>query len=69
MKNNVEIKWADNEEERLDRVKSENWHTVINGKSQAGYDIILSDKGELGNDIEPEKSDKAYGYIVHYGYS
>jgi len=61
--------YADREEERLDMVKSENWHTLIDGKSQAGYDIILSDRGDLGTDQEPEKSEKMYGYIVRYGYS
>jgi hypothetical protein len=60
---------ADEEEERLDRKKSENWHTVIDGKSQKGYDIILADRGELGTDREPETSEKMYGYIVRYGYS
>jgi hypothetical protein len=61
--------YADREEERLDRVKSENWHSVVDGKSQRGYDIILADRGELGIDHEPEKSEKMYGYIVRYGYS
>lgn len=61
--------YADREEERLDKARSENWHTLIDGKSQKGYDIILSDRGELGTDIEPEKSEKMYGYIVRYGYS
>ncbi len=61
--------YQDAEEIRLDMIRSKNWNSVIDGKTQRGYDIILADRGELGIDTPPEPSEKLYNAIVHYGYS
>ncbi len=64
-----ESQQEDEDELREDIAKSRNWHIVIDGESRRGYDVVKDGNGDFEDWEEPQKSDKMYGYIVHYGYS
>ncbi len=59
----------DEDELRADRIMSQNWHSVIDGESRRGYDVLRDEEGDFEDWKEPQKSDKVYGYTVRYGYS
>ena len=56
------------EEDRLDRVKSRNWRVVLDDEEREGIDAVLDEKGELQAWEEPEPSHDMYGAIVRFGY-
>ena len=54
---------------RSDTAMSKNWKVMVDGKSYRGYDVVKAQDGDFEDWQEPQKSDKAYGYTVRYGYS
>ncbi|MBS3111404.1 hypothetical protein J4435_04880 [Candidatus Woesearchaeota archaeon] len=60
---------ADEAELRSDTAMSKNWKVMVDGKSYRGYDVVKAQDGDFEDWQEPQKSDKAYGYTVRYGYS
>jgi len=58
--------FANQEELREDMKRSKNWHTIIDGKSLRGYDVVRDIKGEF-DDVEPSQtSAQKYKKIIHY---
>lgn len=66
--NRIRYEWnyQEEEEERLERQKSKNWYSNIDGEIRMGYDVVRDIKGEFEEYEETKKSEKYFNTIYHF---
>lgn len=66
--NRIRYQWdyQDDEEERLERKKSRNWYSNIDGDIRVGYDVVRDINGEFDEYEETTRSEKYFNTIYRF---